>query len=61
MARRDPGDDADPNTPEEVPPAIEQQIDANLRRLYRASLDDELPDHLRDLLERLKAQEQRDD
>ncbi len=61
MARRDPQDDGDPEPHEGVPPAIEKQIDDNLRRLYRASLDDELPDHLRELLERLKAQDTNDE
>ena len=57
MLRRDPQDAADPDAREGVPPAIETQIDENLRRLYRASLDDDLPDHLRDLLMRLKVQD----
>lgn len=56
MLRRDPQDEADPDALQGVPPAIETQIDENLRRLYRASLDDDLPEHLRDLLARLKTQ-----
>jgi hypothetical protein len=35
--------------------AIREQIDENLRRVYAATLNEELPERLRDLLEQLKA------
>lgn len=34
--------------------AIRTQIDENLRRVYTATLNEELPDRFRDLLEQLK-------
>ncbi len=34
--------------------AIREQIDENLRRVYTATLNEELPDRFRDLLEQLK-------
>ncbi|HLQ18066.1 MAG TPA: NepR family anti-sigma factor [Tabrizicola sp.] len=34
--------------------AIREQIDENLRRVYTATLNEELPDRFRDLLEELK-------
>jgi cation transport regulator ChaB len=42
---------------EDVPKrqAIREQIDENLRRVYTAALNEELPDRFRDLLEQLKA------
>jgi hypothetical protein len=42
---------------EDVPKrqAIREQIDENLRRVYTATLNEELPDRFRDLLEQLKA------
>lgn len=42
---------------EPVPPAVEQQINENLQRLYRSTLDEELPDKLKQLLNRLKDRE----
>lgn len=42
---------------EPVPPAVEQQINENLQRLYRSTLDEELPDKLKQLLSRLKDRE----
>ncbi|MES2541445.1 MAG: NepR family anti-sigma factor [Pseudomonadota bacterium] len=41
---------------EDVPKkqAIRTQIDENLRRVYTATLNEELPDRFRDLLEQLK-------
>ena len=56
MLRRNTQDEANADAREGVPPAIETQIDENLRRLYQASLDNELPNQLRDLLARLTAQ-----
>ncbi|HEY6917831.1 MAG TPA: NepR family anti-sigma factor [Tabrizicola sp.] len=35
--------------------AIREQIDENLRRVYTATLNEEMPDRFRDLLEQLKA------
>lgn len=42
---------------EDVPKrqAIHEQIDENLRRVYTATLNEELPDRFRDLLEQLKS------
>lgn len=34
--------------------AIRAQIDENLKRVYAATLNEELPDRFRDLLEQLK-------
>lgn len=35
--------------------AIRAQIDENLKRVYTATLNEELPDRFRDLLEQLKS------
>jgi hypothetical protein len=35
--------------------AIREQIDENLKRVYTATLNEELPDRFRDLLEQLKS------
>ncbi|WP_085527242.1 NepR family anti-sigma factor [Maritimibacter sp. HL-12] len=40
-----------------VPPAIEQQINENLQRLYRPTLEEDLPDRLKQLLARLEDRE----
>ena len=37
--------------------AIRTQIDENLKRVYTATLNEELPDRFRDLLAQLKAQQ----
>lgn len=44
---------------EDVPrrQAIREQIDENLRRVYAAALNEELPDRFRDLLAQLKGKE----
>jgi len=45
---------------DEDPPkrqAIREQIDENLKRVYAAALNEELPDRFRDLLVQLKARE----
>lgn len=45
---------------EEDPPkrqAIREQIDENLKRVYAATLNEELPDRFRDLLAQLKGKE----
>ena len=42
---------------EAVPPALERQINENLRRLYQEALDEEVPDRLQQLLERLREQD----
>ena len=47
MSKEDPSDKA------------RQQIDANLRRVFQAQEQAELPDRLKRLLEDLKAQDQR--
>ena len=38
-------------------PEMQRQIDENLRRLYRQSADEALPDRLQSLLDRLRAQD----
>jgi hypothetical protein len=37
--------------------AIREQINENLKRVYTATLDEDLPDRFRDLLAQLKGQE----
>ncbi len=37
--------------------AIREQIDENLKRVYSATLNEELPDRFRDLLAQLQAKE----
>ena len=37
--------------------AIREQIDENLKRVYAAALNEELPDRFRDLLEQLKGKD----
>ena len=37
-------------------PAIEQQINENLRRLYQQAAEEPIPERLRELLDRLKEQ-----
>ena len=37
--------------------ALDKQIDENLKRVYAAALNEELPDRFRDLLAQLKAKE----
>lgn len=41
-----------------VPPELERQINENLRRLYKQTLEEEVPDHLQKLLERLRKQDE---
>lgn len=49
------GDEADPTSD------IDRQITDNLRKLYQSTVDEELPPSLRDLLDRLKAQDRGND
>ncbi len=42
--------------PSDIPPALQRQIDENLRRLYHDSLDEELPEALQQLVARLRAE-----
>ncbi len=37
--------------------AIREQIDENLKRVYTAALNEELPDRFRDLLEQLRGKD----
>lgn len=39
--------------------AIDQQIDENLKRIYQQVLEEDIPEHLRQLLDRLREQEVR--
>lgn len=41
----------------DVAPQLRRQIDENLQRLYRESLDEELPQTLRALVERLRSRD----
>ncbi|MFO7759743.1 MAG: NepR family anti-sigma factor [Roseovarius sp.] len=45
------GEDADRTS------EMDRQITENLRKLYQSTVDEELPASLRDLIERLKAQD----
>jgi len=40
--------------------ALREQIDENLKRVYTAALNEELPDRFRDLLAQLKAKDSTD-
>lgn len=39
------------------PSVLDSQIDANLRKVYQKTLEEDVPDRFTELLERLKAQE----
>ena len=41
-------------------PAVERQIDENLKLMYRKHLEGELPDKLKTLVDQLRAQARRD-
>lgn len=43
---------------ETVPPELERQINENLRQLYNQALEEEIPEHLQKLLQRLSDEEQ---
>ncbi len=43
--------------PVSVPPAVERQIDENLKRLYQQQLEDDLPDSLKALVAKLRGEE----
>ena len=58
MAQGKRKSDNPPDDPDAVSPEQERQINENLQRLYQQTLDEELPEHLQDLLRRLKEQEQ---
>jgi hypothetical protein len=45
--------------PVSVPPAVERQIDENLRLLYQQQLQDDLPDSLKALVEKLRGKDQK--
>lgn len=40
---------------------LDEQIEANLKRVYQKTLEEEIPDRFRDLLEQLKQQDARDE
>jgi len=42
--------------PVSVPPAVERQIDENLRRLYQEQLEGDLPESLRELVSKLRGE-----
>ncbi len=41
-----------------VAPAVKKQIDENLRRVYNDVVEEAVPDRFKELLEKLRAQEQ---
>jgi len=45
-------------TKKNISKSVERQIDENLRRVYQDKVEEELPDRFKDLLEKLKQQEQ---
>lgn len=51
MARARPDNKDEQN----VPPAVEEQINRNLRLLYEQRLEQELPDRLKDLVAQLRS------
>lgn len=61
MPERNPQDKDGPGDHGRLSSELEEQISVNLRKLYQSTIDEELPERLRDLLERLKAQDRQDD
>lgn len=43
-----------PAPPPTISSSVAQQIDENLRRIYAATLKEEIPDHLQQLLKQLQ-------
>ena len=43
-----------PGVPQTISSNVAKQIDENLRRIYAATLKEEIPDHLQALLRRLR-------
>lgn len=43
-------------SPPKIPTSIERQIDENLKRLYQQALEQDLPDSLKVLVEKLRNQ-----
>ena len=43
-----------PKAPPTVPASVARQIDENLRRIYGAKLEEEIPDRLQELLKQLR-------
>lgn len=52
-SRKTPGTCPGPEEPDAIDPALQQQVDENLRLLYRARLEDDLPQALQDLVRQL--------
>ncbi|MGI3210958.1 NepR family anti-sigma factor [Roseovarius tibetensis] len=61
MPEQDPKNTDGPGDRSDRTSDIDQQISENLRKLYQSTIDEELPQSLRDLLDRLKAQDDDDD
>jgi hypothetical protein len=55
MSHSDPP--RDPCSAPDVPPALQRQIDENLKRLYRETIEEDLPEPLKRLVERLRAEQ----
>ncbi|MCC5989261.1 MAG: hypothetical protein JJT95_16430 [Pararhodobacter sp.] len=58
MAQGNRKSDNLPDDQEPVSLELERQINENLQKLYQQTLDEQLPDHLQELLQRLKKQDQ---
>lgn len=43
-----------PDVPQTISSSVAKQIDENLRRIYAATLSEDIPDHLQALLQRLR-------
>lgn len=43
-------------SPPRIPASVERQIDENLKRLYQEALEQDLPDTLKVLVEKLRSQ-----
>lgn len=52
-------DGSSPQPPKKIDRSLaEQQINENLRRIYQQKLEEDVPDHLQQLLQRLREQDQ---
>lgn len=61
MPEQDPNRPDGPDDRDDRTADIDQQISENLKKLYQSTIDEELPQSLRDLLDRLKAQDKDND
>jgi hypothetical protein len=61
MPEQDPNSPDGPGDGDDRAADIDQQISDNLKRLYQSTVDEDLPQSLRDLLDRLQAQDSNND